>query len=141
MKIVLALLLATALALLLMRHENNALKRALAAAGHTTAAQKQNLNRLSAERDALNHQLEQNNRLQSEWRQQLATAEDASVRREQTIARLLNENEAVRRWYASALPDAVRRMHQRPACASAGRCIQPLPAGGAVPDAGKPSAH
>ena len=141
MKILLSLLLAASLALLFMRHENSTLRSALAATGQTASAQQQNLNHLSAERDALSHQLEQNNHLQARWRQQLTAAEEASARREQTIARLLNENEAARRWYASALPDAVRRMHQRSACASASGCLQPLPAGTAVPDAGKSSAN
>ncbi|MNP87575.1 hypothetical protein D3C76_1885800 [compost metagenome] len=39
----------------------------------------------------------------------------------------MNENEVLRRWYSSRLPDAVRRLHIRTGCASAARCLQRLP--------------
>lgn len=68
---------------------------------------------------------------------QLLTAD----RREQTITRLLNENEELRRWYRADLPDAVRRLHTRAACASAGHCLQRLPESEPLPDAGKRPAH
>ena len=62
-----------------------------------------------------------------------------AFRREQTITRLLNENDAFRRWYRADLPDAVRRLHQRAACtnAAAGDCVQRLPEGQPLPDAGQ----
>ncbi|ENJ4927582.1 LysB family phage lysis regulatory protein, partial [Escherichia coli] len=49
--------------------------------------------------------------------------------------RLLNENEDFRRWYGADLPDAVRRLHQRPACADASDCPQRLPESESLPDA------
>ncbi|KOQ98823.1 hypothetical protein ABW48_12485 [Pluralibacter gergoviae] len=141
MRIAIVLLLAATLALLFTRIENNRLRRDLNEASQLAGAQKLNLDRLNAERAALDDRLKRTDALQQAWRQKLNAAADASARREQTIARLLNENSDARRWYGSALPDAVRRMHQRPACASAGRCLQPLPAGDALPDAGKQPDH
>ena len=70
-------------------------------------------------------------------REQLAKASEEASRREQSITRLLNENEAFRRWYNAALPDVVRRLHIRTACASAGDCGQRMPESEPLPDAGK----
>jgi LysB family phage lysis regulatory protein len=69
----------------------------------------------------------------------LTPANLLAFRREQTITRLLNENDAFRRWYRADLPDAVRRLHQRAACinAAAGDCLQRLPEGQSLPDAGQ----
>jgi LysB family phage lysis regulatory protein len=69
----------------------------------------------------------------------LTAANLLAFRREQTITRLLNENDAFRRWYRADLPDAVRRLHQRAACtnAAAGDCLQRLPEGQPLPDAGQ----
>ncbi|KJW99621.1 hypothetical protein RZ87_09835 [Enterobacter roggenkampii] len=39
--------------------------------------------------------------------------------------------------YSAELPDVVRRLHTRAACASAGHCLQRLPEGELLPDAGK----
>lgn len=47
-------------------------------------------------------------------RQELENAAKREAQREKTITRLLNENEDFRRWYGADLPDAVRRLHQRP---------------------------
>lgn len=70
-------------------------------------------------------------------RGELIDAGARAQRREQTITRLLNENEQLRRWYSADLPDAVRRLHQRAACADAGDCLQRMPEGQSLPDAGK----
>ncbi|EIS4326545.1 LysB family phage lysis regulatory protein, partial [Salmonella enterica] len=70
-------------------------------------------------------------------RGELIDAGARAQRREQTITRLLNENEQLRRWYSADLPDAVRRLHQRAACADAGDCLQRMPEGQPLPDAGK----
>ena len=61
--------------------------------------------------------------------------------REQTITRLINENETLRRWYGDKLPDVVRRLHTRPGCASAGHCLQRVSESELLPDAGKRSGH
>ncbi|PDM27345.1 protein lysB, partial [Escherichia coli] len=57
-------------------------------------------------------------------RQELENAAKREAQREKTITRLLNENEDFRRWYGADLPDAVRRLHQRPACTDASDCPQ-----------------
>lgn len=54
------------------------------------------------------------------------------VRSEETITRLINWNETLRRWYSAELPDVVRRLHTR-----AGHCLQRLPEGELLPDADK----
>ncbi|CFQ86567.1 putative regulatory protein [Yersinia frederiksenii] len=51
-------------------------------------------------------------------RQSLSHASTLSLSREQKIQRLLNENKALRDWFATALPADVIRLHQRPAFAS-----------------------
>ncbi|HDL7640365.1 TPA: Rz-like lysis system protein LysB [Yersinia enterocolitica] len=51
-------------------------------------------------------------------RQSLSHASSLSLSREQKIQRLLNENKALRDWFAAALPADVIRLHQRPAFAS-----------------------
>ncbi|MBJ2112331.1 LysB family phage lysis regulatory protein [Serratia ureilytica] len=55
-----------------------------------------------------------NEREQVMLRQRIAAADLLATRRNHTITRLLNENEALRRWYQSALPDDVIRLHTRP---------------------------
>lgn len=55
-----------------------------------------------------------NEREQVMLRQRIAAADLLATRRNHTITRLLNENEALRRWYQSALPDDVIRLHSRP---------------------------
>ncbi|EPB1883139.1 Rz-like lysis system protein LysB, partial [Escherichia coli] len=70
-------------------------------------------------------------------RQELENAAKREALREKTITRLLNENEDFRRWYGADLPDAVRRLHQRPACTDASDCRQRLPESEPLPDAGQ----
>ena len=70
-------------------------------------------------------------------RQELENAAKREAQREKTITRLLNENEDFRRWYGAGLPDAVRRLHQRPACTDASDCPQRLPESEPLPDAGQ----
>ncbi|MGP1086281.1 Rz-like lysis system protein LysB [Serratia sp. CY58181] len=55
-----------------------------------------------------------NEREQVMLRQRIAAADQLATRRNHIITRLLNENEALRRWYQSALPDDVIRLHSRP---------------------------
>lgn len=55
-----------------------------------------------------------NEREQVMLRQRIAAVDQLATRRNHTITRLLNENEALRRWYQSALPDDVIRLHSRP---------------------------
>ncbi|CAI0970800.1 phage lysis regulatory protein, LysB family [Serratia proteamaculans] len=55
-----------------------------------------------------------NERAQVMLRQRIAAADLLANRRNHTITRLLNENEVLRRWYQSALPDDVIGLHTRP---------------------------
>ncbi|EPK9868956.1 Rz-like lysis system protein LysB [Serratia marcescens] len=55
-----------------------------------------------------------NEREQVMLRQRITAADLLATRRNHTITRLLNENETLRRWYQSALPDDVIRLHSRP---------------------------
>ncbi|WP_338628654.1 Rz-like lysis system protein LysB [Enterobacter sp. JJBC] len=82
-----------------------------------------------------------NETAQVSLRGELLAAGAMAVRREETITRLINENETLRRWYSAELPDVVRRLHTRAACASAGHCLQHLPEGELLPDAGKRPSH
>ncbi|MBN0437659.1 LysB family phage lysis regulatory protein, partial [Pseudomonas aeruginosa] len=97
-------------------------------------------------KNQLNVAAEQSQRIelaQVAMRDKLTAANMLAFRREQTITRLLNENDAFRRWYRADLPDAVRRLHQRAACtnAAAGDCLQRLPEGQPLPDAGQRPAN
>ena len=139
---VLMLLLAGLLAIALwLRHDNQTLSRSLATANRVASEQKNAL-------ATLNHQLSQSQRMaranenaQVRLREELVAAGEERARREATIGRLLNENEALRRWYTAQLPDAVRRWHTRTGCASAAHCLQRLPEGEPLPDAGKRTRH
>ena len=123
-----------------LRHDNLTLSRSLATA-----------NRVASEQNALatlNHQLSLSQRIarsnenaRVRLREALVTAGEESAKREATIGRLLNENEALRRWYNARLPDAVRRLHTRTACASAAHCLPRLPEGEPLPDAGQRTRH
>ncbi|MBB1200561.1 LysB family phage lysis regulatory protein [Enterobacteriaceae bacterium 89] len=139
MRLLAALLLAATLALLVMGKQNSSLRQSLQQTSQLAGEQKQLISQLDARLRALGDQLQQNDKAQAEWRQKLNAATQAAIQHEQTIARLLNENAEFRRWYSTALPDAVRRVHQRPACTSAGRCLPALSDDRAVPDASQRS--
>lgn len=139
---VLMLLLAGLLAITLwLRHDNLTLSRSLASANRVASEQKNALATLNqqlslSQRVARTHEV-----AQVRLREELLTASEERARREATIGRLLNENDALRRWYTTQLPDAVRRLHTRTACASAAHCLQRLPEGEQLPDAGKRTRH
>ncbi|MGI4546880.1 Rz-like lysis system protein LysB [Klebsiella pneumoniae] len=138
MKIVIILLALAGGGLLWMRHDNSNLRASFERANRVAGTQKT----IIMLKNQLNVVAEQSQRIelaQVAMRDKLTTANLLAFRREQTITRLLNENEAFRRWYRADLPDAVRRLHQRTACtnAAAGDCLQRLPEGQPLPDAGQ----
>ena len=139
---VLMLLLAGLLAITLwLRHDNLTLSRSLASANRVASEQKNALATLNqqlslSQRVARTHEV-----AQVRLREELLTASEERARREATIGRLLNENDAVRRWYTTQWPDAVRRLHTRTASASAAHCLQRLPEGEPLPAAGKRTRH
>ena len=81
---------------------------------------------------------QRNERAQVVLRQQITAAGQLANRRNQTITRLLNENEALRRWYRSALPDDVIRLHTRPAFTNPIDYLRWLSESQQLPDTGKP---
>lgn len=76
-----------------------------------------------------------NEREQVALRQRIATADQLANRRNHTITRLLNENEALRRWYQSALPDDVIGLHTRPDFATPDDYLRWLSEGQQLPSA------
>lgn len=56
-----------------------------------------------------------NEQAQAELRNKLSLAGKLAASRGEKLTRLLNENEALRRWYGTTLPDDIKRMHTRPA--------------------------
>lgn len=137
MKVIIALLVLAVLGLLYMRHENGNLRLSFEKANRVASEQKNQLGMLKNQLSVAENLATKNERAQVELNQKLDAAGVRAVRREQTITRLLNENEAFRRWYSAELPDAVRRVHTRAACASAGNCLQRLPESEPLPDAGQ----
>lgn len=130
-------LLIASLGLLWLVEQNHSLSASLAQSRQLTREQNSAITQLKAQLNAATALADKNQQAQVALRLQLDAASAQAVRREQSIMRLLNENDAFRRWYSAELPDAVRRVHQRPACPSAGHCLQQLPAGQPVPNAGK----
>ncbi|EGQ5293077.1 Rz-like lysis system protein LysB [Enterobacter cloacae] len=137
MRALLLMLAALAAITLWFRHENLNLSRSFAKANQIAAEQKNTIH-------ALNHQLavsqrmaRENENAQVRLRDALAVTAEEMARREAAVGRLMNENAELRRWYHTQLPDVVRRLHTRAACASAAHCLQRLPKGERLPDAGK----
>lgn len=137
MKTLIVLLILTVVGLLWLRHENGTLRESFDKASRVACEQKTTIGMLKNQLIVASDRADKNERAQVDLRQKLNAAGEREARREQTITRLLNENEAFRRWYSADLPDAVRRLHKRAACASAGDCLQRLPEGEPLPDAGK----
>ena len=137
MKTLIVLLILAVVGLLWLRHENGTLRASFEKAGRVASEQKTTIGMLKKQLIVASDRADKNERAQVDLRQKLNAAGEREARREQTITRLLNENEAFRRWYSADLPDAVRRLHKRATCASAGDCLQRLPESQPLPDAGK----
>ena len=139
MKILITLLVLAVLGLLWLRHENGNLSRSFETANRVASEQKTTIGMLKNQLNVAAEQSQRKELAQVAMRDKLTAANLLAFRREQTITRLLNENDAFRRWYRADLPDAVRRLHQRAACtnAAAGDCLQRLPEGQPLPDAGQ----
>jgi LysB family phage lysis regulatory protein len=135
---VLMIVLAGLLAVVLwLRHDNASLSRSFERANRISSEQKTTIGMLKNQLNVLQRIARTNETAQLRLSDELTAAGELAARREHTITRLLNENEELRRWYRADLPDAVRRLHTRTACASAGHCLQRLPDGEPLPDAGK----
>ncbi len=137
MKTLFILLALAVLALLWMRHENSTLQASFEKANRVASEQKTLAGMLKNQLRVATDRADKNERAQVDMRRKLDAAAQRDAEQEKTITRLLNENDEFRRWYGADLPDAVRRLHHRPACVDAGDCLQRLPESEPVPDAGQ----
>lgn len=137
MKTLFILLALAVLALLWMRHENTMLQASFDKANRVASEQKTLAGMLKNQLRVATDRADKNERAQVDMRRKLDAAAQRDAEQEKTITRLLNENVEFRRWYGADLPDAVRRLHHRPACVDAGDCLQRLPESEPVPDAGQ----
>lgn len=136
--IALVVLLSLAVAgLFLAKHENARLRASLDRANNVASEQQATISMLKNQLHVALSRADKNELAQVALRQELENAAKREAQREKTITRLLNENEDFRRWYGADLPDAVRRLHQRPACTDASDCRQRLPESEPLPDAGQ----
>ncbi|MFP2690781.1 Rz-like lysis system protein LysB [Enterobacter ludwigii] len=141
MKVMLFLLAALIVVVLWQRHENGNLTRSFERANRVATEQKNVIGMLENQLSVAQGIARRNETAQVRLRDELAAAGELAANREETITRLINENETLRRWYSAELPDVVRRLHTRAGCASAGHCLQRLPEGELLPDAGKRPGH
>ncbi|WP_250902847.1 Rz-like lysis system protein LysB [Enterobacter mori] len=137
MKGMLFLLAAMVAVVLWQRHENGNLTRSFERANKVAGEQKTTIGMLKNQLSVSQGIARTNETAQVSLRGELVAAGAMAVRREETITRLINENETLRRWYSAELPDVVRRLHTRAGCASAGHCLQRVSEGELLPDAGK----
>ncbi|ELI7919335.1 LysB family phage lysis regulatory protein [Yersinia enterocolitica] len=77
-----------------------------------------------------------NNQAQVQLRQQVAGADQLLAQRNSQIKRLYRENETLRRWADTPLPDDIIRLRQRPAFTGAANYRQWLSEGHSVPVSG-----
>ncbi|HBN6005733.1 TPA: LysB family phage lysis regulatory protein [Enterobacter cloacae] len=141
MKMMLFLLAALMAVLLWQRHENGNLTRSFEQANKVATEQKNVIGMLKNQLSVSQGIARKNETAQVTLRGELIAAGAMAVRREETITRLMNENETLRRWYSAELPDVVRRLHTRTGCASAGHCLQRVSEGELLPDAGQRPGH
>lgn len=141
MKIIITLLVLAVAAVLWVGRENRELTRSLSDATKTLGQQKKDLQATQGALATLQANARNNERAQLLLREQRDTAEALANRRNQTITRLLNENENLRRWYQSPLPDDVIRLHRRPGFATPDDYLRWLSEGQQLPDTGKQSDH
>lgn len=141
MKVMLFLLAVLVAVVLWQRHENGNLTRSFERANRVAGEQKNVIGMLKNQLSVSQGIARANETAQVRLSGELIAAGMMAVRREETITRLLNENETLRRWYGDKLPDVVRRLHTRAGCASAGHCLQRVPESELLPYAGKRAGH
>ncbi|HID8808111.1 Rz-like lysis system protein LysB [Enterobacter roggenkampii] len=137
MKAMITMLVIAVLGLLWLRHENGNLRTSFDKANRVANKQKTTIGMLKNQLSVAAIRADKNERAQVALRQKLNAAEAREAQREKTIVRLLNENEDFRRWYNAVLPEPVRGLHRRAACADASDCLQRLPESQSLPDAGQ----
>lgn len=77
-----------------------------------------------------------NNQAQAQLRQQIASTDQLLAQRNSQIRRLYRENETLRRWADTPLPDDIIRLRQRPAFTGAADYRQWLSESSTVPSSG-----
>lgn len=82
-----------------------------------------------------------NNQAQAQLRQQVASTDQLLAQRNSQIKRLYRENEILRRWADTPLPDDIIRLRRRPAITGAADYRQWLSESGAVPISSSGTAH
>ncbi|WP_165708430.1 Rz-like lysis system protein LysB [Pectobacterium polaris] len=87
--------------------------------------------------DALQSSAIRNEQAQAELRTKLSQAGQLAASRDKQIMRLLNENAELRRWYGTALPDDIKRLHRRPAFDNPDAYLHWLSEGNELPDTGQ----
>lgn len=80
-----------------------------------------------------------NNQAQAQLRQQVASADQLLAQRNSQLKRLYRENETLRRWADTALPDDIIRLRQRPAITGAANYRQWLSESHTLPVSGSGS--
>ncbi|WP_455911416.1 MULTISPECIES: Rz-like lysis system protein LysB [Pseudomonas] len=111
-----------------------------ARAQDTAKAASQDAHRNLATADTLRDTLKQERDAQGTLRTQQDLLRRDLAKREQTIEELKRENAELRHWAAQPLPDAARRLRERPALTGAAAYRDWMSGRGALPTAGnKPS--
>ncbi|WP_025121254.1 MULTISPECIES: Rz-like lysis system protein LysB [unclassified Serratia (in: enterobacteria)] len=141
MKTLITLLVLAVVAVWWVGRENRELTRSLSDATKTIGQQKKDLQASQQVLTELQGRARSNERAQVLLREQRDAAEALANRRSQTITRLLNENENLRRWYFSPLPDDVVRLHRRPAFTNPDDYLRWLSENQQLPDTGKQPDH
>lgn len=127
--------------LLLTRWQLASAQKTLEQQGRTLSQQKDTLLAQSAAIGTLQDSARRNEQAQIQLRAKLTQANQLATARDQQLTRLLNENEDLRRWFGAALPDDIKRLHQRPAFDSPDDYLRWLSEGGKLPDTGQQPAN
>ncbi|WP_350316463.1 Rz-like lysis system protein LysB [Pectobacterium aroidearum] len=116
----------------LSRAENSLSQQAI-----TLSQQKDTLLAQSAAIGSLQDNARRNEQAQAELRTKLSQAGQLAASRDKKITRLLNENADLRRWYGTALPDDIKRLHRRPDFDTPDDYLRWLSEGNELPDTGQ----
>ncbi|RRO01877.1 LysB family phage lysis regulatory protein [Pectobacterium aquaticum] len=116
-------------------------ERTVSQQGIALSQQKDTLLAQSAAIGTLQSNARRNEQAQAELRRKLSQAGQLAASRDNTITRLLNENADLRRWYGTALPDDIKRLHQRPAFDGPDAYLRWLSESNELPDTGQQSAN
>jgi LysB family phage lysis regulatory protein len=135
MKVLLLILAGLLASVLWLSRENLNLSRSFEKVNQVDGEQKNIIANLKNQLSVSLRVARDNENAQVRLRDELSMLSEQRAKREETITRLMNENETLRRWYRDRLPDVVRRLHTRTGCASAARCLQHLPESELMPNA------